>query len=90
MSEGVLIVEGAEKSGAMITVNDATDQNRDVFAVPGSIYSSLSAAPNRLIVEGATPGRARRATRLNSPRRTIRSWNRCWSRSSPSMSSRIW
>ena len=55
MSEGVLIVEGAERSGAMITVNDATEQNRDVFAVPGSIYSSLSAAPNRLIVEGAIP-----------------------------------
>lgn len=55
MSEGVLIVEGAEKSGAMITVNCAADQNRDVFAVPGSIYSPLSAAPNRLIVEGAIP-----------------------------------
>ena len=52
---GVLIVEGAEKSGAMITIADATDQNRDVFAVPGSIYSPLSAAPNRLIVEGAIP-----------------------------------
>lgn len=55
MSRGVLIVEGAEKSGAMITVNLATEQSRDVFAVPGSIYSSLSAAPNRLIVEGAIP-----------------------------------
>ena len=55
MSEGVLIVEGAERSGAMITVNLAADQNRDVFAVPGSIYSPLSAAPNRLIVEGAMP-----------------------------------
>ncbi len=55
LSRGVLIVEGAEKSGAMITVNTATDQNRDVFAVPGSIYSPLSAAPNRLILEGAIP-----------------------------------
>lgn len=55
LSEGVLIVEGAEKSGAMITVNDALDHDRDVFAVPGSIYSPLSAAPNRLIVEGAIP-----------------------------------
>lgn len=55
LSEGVLIVEGAEKSGAMITVNAAADQNRDVFAVPGSIYSPLSAAPNRMIVEGAIP-----------------------------------
>ncbi|MBQ8506340.1 MAG: DNA-processing protein DprA [Clostridia bacterium] len=55
MGQGTLIVEGAEKSGAMITVRSATEQNRDVFAVPGSIYSPLSAAPNRLIVEGAIP-----------------------------------
>jgi DNA processing protein len=39
----------------MITINFATDQNRDVFAVPGSIYSPLSAMPNRLIVDGAYP-----------------------------------
>ena len=55
LSEGTLLVEGAEKSGAMITVRDAMDQDRDVFAVPGSIYSALSAMPNRLIVEGAHP-----------------------------------
>ena len=55
MTQGTLLVEGAEKSGAMITVNDALDQNRDVFAVPGSIYSSLSYAPNKLIVNGAYP-----------------------------------
>ena len=55
LSRGTLVVEGAERSGAMITVNDALDQNRDVFAVPGSIYGALSAMPNRLIVEGATP-----------------------------------
>ncbi len=55
LSEGVLIVEGTQRSGAMITVRDATDQNRDIFAVPGSIYSPLSVAPNQLIVEGAVP-----------------------------------
>ena len=54
-TQGTLLVEGAEKSGAMITVNDALDQNRDVFAVPGSIYSSLSIAPNRMIADGAIP-----------------------------------
>ena len=52
---GVLMVEGANTSGAMITVNFATEQGRDVFAVPGSIYSPLSAAPNRLIFDGANP-----------------------------------
>lgn len=55
MSRGVVIVEGAKRSGAMITVNYALDQGRDVFAVPGSIYSPLSATPNQLIVDGATP-----------------------------------
>ena len=55
MCSGVLIVEGAKQSGAMITVNYALEQDRDVFAVPGCIYSPLSATPNRLIVEGAIP-----------------------------------
>lgn len=55
LCRGTLLVEGAQKSGAMITVNLALDQGRDVFAVPGSIYSPLSAAPNRLIVDGAIP-----------------------------------
>ena len=55
LSRGVLLVEGAKKSGAMITVNCALEQGRDVFAVPGSIYSPLSATPNRMIVDGAAP-----------------------------------
>ena len=49
------LVEGAKGSGAMITVDFAGDQGRDVFAVPGSIYSPLSATPNRMIVDGANP-----------------------------------
>ena len=55
MTPGTLLVEGAKGSGAMITVNFALDQGRDVFAVPGSIYSPLSAMPNQLIVDGAKP-----------------------------------
>lgn len=55
LTEGTLLVEGGHNSGAMITVNDALDENRDVFAVPGSIYSPLSEAPNKLIVDGARP-----------------------------------
>ncbi len=55
LTQGTLLVEGAKGSGAMITVNFATEQNRDVFAVPGSIYSPLSAMPNQLIVDGAHP-----------------------------------
>ena len=55
MTPGTLLVEGAANSGAMITVNCAMDQSRDVFAVPGSIYSPLSQSPNRLIIDGAIP-----------------------------------
>ncbi|MDO4867199.1 MAG: DNA-processing protein DprA [Clostridia bacterium] len=55
LCEGTLLVEGAKASGAMITVNFALEQGRDVFAVPGSIYSPLSATPNRMILEGAFP-----------------------------------
>ena len=51
----MLLVEGSQTSGAMITANLAAEQGRDVFAVPGSIYSPLSAAPNRLIFDGANP-----------------------------------
>lgn len=52
---GMLLVEGAKGSGAMITVDFAAEQGRDVFVVPGSIYSPMSAEPNRLLLEGATP-----------------------------------
>ncbi len=52
---GALIVEAAPGSGAMITANLALDQNRDVFVVPGSIYSNLSIEPNRLLLTGAAP-----------------------------------
>ena len=55
LSRGTLLVEGAKASGAMITVNLALEQGRDVFAVPGGIYSPLSNAPNRMIQDGATP-----------------------------------
>lgn len=52
MSLGVLIVEGDIKSGALITARQALDQNREVFALPGSIYSPNSRGTNKLIQEG--------------------------------------
>ena len=52
VSLGVLIVEGDVKSGAMITARLALEENREVFAVPGSIYAPTFRGPNKLIQEG--------------------------------------
>jgi DNA processing protein len=55
MSHAVLVIEAEEKSGTLITSKLATEYNRDVFAVPGSIFSRQSDGPHMLIRLGATP-----------------------------------
>ena len=55
MSHAVLVIEAEIKSGTLITSKFATEYNRDVFTVPGSIFSKNSEGPNMLIRLGATP-----------------------------------
>ncbi len=55
LSAAVVVVEAGETSGALITATFAAEQGKDVFAVPGGIYSPQSKGTNRLIQQGASP-----------------------------------
>lgn len=55
LSHAVLIIEAEEDSGTLITANVALDYNREVLAVPGSIFSSTSKGPHALLSKGAQP-----------------------------------
>lgn len=55
ISKAILVIEAEERSGTMITARLATEYNRDLLAVPGSIFSPNSKGTNKLIHRGATP-----------------------------------
>lgn len=54
LSAGVVVVEGKERSGSLITARLANEQKKKLFAVPGPIYTLNSIGPNKLIKAGAT------------------------------------
>lgn len=55
LADAVVVVEGGARSGALVTAGAAADLGRAVAAVPGDVRAPLSAAPHRLLHEGASP-----------------------------------
>ncbi|MBM7581248.1 DNA processing protein [Caldicoprobacter guelmensis] len=55
LSQAVLVVEAGNTSGALITVDFALEQGREVYALPGNVTSPYSSGTNQLIKEGARP-----------------------------------
>ncbi len=81
LSDAVLVIEAEQKSGALITSKFATEYNRDVFTVPGSIFSSSSAGPHMLIKLGATPitspADLREALGFKASEKVVRNYSDC-------------
>ena len=53
ISQGIVLVQAAKRSGALITAEFAMDEGREVFCIPGNIFSNKSTGPHRLIKAGA-------------------------------------
>lgn len=55
LADAVVVVEGGEHSGALLTATAAVERGRSVLAVPGDVRAPGSVAPHRLLAEGASP-----------------------------------
>ena len=55
LSDKIIVVEASKNSGSLITVNYGLEQGKDIYAVPGNIFSYYSEGTNNLIKEGAYP-----------------------------------
>lgn len=53
ISQGIVLIQAARRSGALITAEFAMDEGREVFCIPGNIFTDKSAGPHRLIKAGA-------------------------------------
>ena len=53
ISQGIILVQAAARSGALITAEFALDEGRELFCIPGNIFSDKSAGPHKLIRDGA-------------------------------------
>ena len=73
LSDCVAVMEASKKSGTMITAGYAGDQGRDLFAVPGSIFSPHSSGTNQLIQDGACVLTCAEDMLWNLPLHTIQS-----------------
>ncbi|MEK7064653.1 MAG: DNA-processing protein DprA [Patescibacteria group bacterium] len=71
LASAVYVVEAAEKSGSMITVNEAVKLGREVWAVPGPITSQVSSGTNNLIASGTAkpwlPGKTKALVTAETP-----------------------
>ena len=55
ISQATIVIEAEERSGTLITARMSLDYNKDVLAVPGSVFSKNSSGTNNLLRQGATP-----------------------------------